>query len=247
MAVLKKYNTRSPKGLDKEVIKLKSAKLNTELAELQNVLYAEHKRKILVVFQGMDCSGKDGVVKGVFKGVNPLGIRVKAFKSPTLEENSYNFLWRIHKEIPATGMIQVFNRSHYEDILFPGVHKFIGETDIKRRMEQINSFEDVLTDDGTVIFKFYLHISREEQLVRLKERMAMPEKKWKYDPSDLKESRLWDAYMKMYEKIFDKCGPEHPWTIIPADQNWYRDFMVLSTLVPALRALKMKYPKIKIS
>jgi len=245
MGILSKYSTRSPKGLDKEVTKLKSAKLNTELAELQNVLYAEHKYKVLVVFQGMDGSGKDSVVKGVFRGVNPLGVRVKAFKSPTLEENSYNFLWRIHKEIPATGMIQVFNRSHYEDILFPAVHKLIDEDDIKRRIDQINSFEDVLTDDNTIVFKFYLHISKEEQLERLRERIAMPEKKWKYDPSDLKESRLWDLYMKMYERIFTKCGPDHPWTIIPADQNWYRDYMVLNTMVTTLKSLRMKYPKIK--
>jgi PPK2 family polyphosphate:nucleotide phosphotransferase len=245
MAVLTKIDTRSPKGLDKEATKLKSLKLNAELAELQNVLYAENKYKVLVVFQGMDASGKDGVVKNVFRGVNPAGIRVRSYKSPTLEESSHNFLWRIYKEVPCSGMIQVFNRSHYEDVLFPSVHNLVPEKTIKRRLDQINSFEDVLTDDNTILFKFYLHISKKEQMIRLKERMQMPEKKWKYNPSDLTESRLWDKYMKVYENIFAKCGKDHPWKIIPADQNWYRDYVVLTHIVPKLRELKMKYPKIK--
>jgi polyphosphate kinase 2 (PPK2 family) len=142
-------------------------------------------------------------------------------------------------------MIQVFNRSHYEDILYPSVHNLVSPGIIKKRLEQINSFEDVLADDNTIIFKFYLHISRKEQLIRLKERLSMPEKKWKYNPSDLSESRLWSKYMAVYENIFTKSGPSHPWKIIPADQNWYRDYMVLAHMVPMLRDLKMKYPKVK--
>lgn len=245
MSILAKIETRSPKGLDKEATKLKVLKLNAELAELQNVLFAENKYKVLVVFQGMDASGKDGVVKGVFRGINPAGVRVKSFKSPTVEERSHNFLWRIAKEVPPSGMIQVFNRSHYEDILFPTVHNLVPEKIMKRRYDQINSFEDVLTDNNTILFKFYMHISKKEQMERLKERMVLPEKKWKYNPSDIKESRLWDKYMKVYENIFAKCGKHHPWKVIPAGQNWYRDYVVLSHIVPKLRSLKMQYPKIK--
>lgn len=245
MSQLEKLHTKAPKGLEKDAVKLKSVKLNAELAELQNVLYAENKYKVLVVLQGMDASGKDGTVKSVFRGVNPAGIRVKSFKSPTLEENSHNFLWRIYKELPASGMIQVFNRSHYEDILFPGVHNLITPATVKRRMDQINSFEDVLADDNTLIFKFYLHISKKEQAQRLSDRINLPEKKWKYDPSDLKESKFWNSYMEMYESIFRKCGKKHEWEIIPADQNWYRDHLILTSLVTRLRKLKMKYPKVK--
>jgi PPK2 family polyphosphate:nucleotide phosphotransferase len=246
MGVLSRHATRAPKSLEKDTIKLKSAKLNTELAELQNVLYAENKYKVLVVLQGMDASGKDGTVKSVFKGVNPAGIRVKSFKSPSHEEKSYNFLWRIYKEIPHSGMIQVFNRSHYEDILFPGVHRQLTESLLRKRFDQINAFENVLADDHTIIFKFYLHISKKEQLKRLKERITLPQKKWKYDPSDLKESRYWNRYMEVYEQIFRKCGKEHPWEIIPADHNWYRDHLILKSIVERLRKLKMKYPKVKI-
>jgi PPK2 family polyphosphate:nucleotide phosphotransferase len=245
MANLEKLSTKAPSGLEKDAVKLKSAKLNTELSELQNVLYAENKYKVLVVLQGMDASGKDGTVKSVFKGINPAGIRVKSFKSPSIEEQSHNFLWRIYHELPPSGMIQIFNRSHYEDILFPGVHKLISHETVKRRMQQINSFEDVLTDDNTLLFKFYLHISKKEQSRRLEDRMNLPQKKWKYDPSDLKESKLWNSYMDMYKTIFNKCGKDHAWEIIPADQNWYRDYLILVSMVDRLKKLKMKYPKVK--
>lgn len=245
--MLEKKNTRSPRNWDKEATKLKSAKLNAELAELQNVLYAENKWKVLVILQGMDASGKDGVVKNVFRGVNPLGIRVKSFKAPTEEEKAYNFLWRIQKEIPRTGMIQVFNRSYYEDILVPAVHKTVPEKILKNRYDQINSFEHLLTDDHTLILKFYLHINRKEQAERLKERMELPEKKWKYDPSDLRESKLWNQYMAEYEKIFSQCSKKSPWHIIPAGQNWYRDYVILEKIVSGLKELRMKYPKVKIS
>lgn len=244
--MLTRLNTRAPKGFEKDATKLKTAKLNTELAELQNVLYAENKRKVLVVFQGMDASGKDGVTKNVFKGVNPSGIRVKSFKAPSELERSYNFLWRIYSEIPRTGMIHVFNRSHYEDILVPTVHELIDQKRVNSRYEAINSFEKVLTDDNTILFKFYLHISKKEQLIRLKERIEHPEKNWKYNEADIRESRLWDKYMKVYESIFKKCAAASAWHIVPADQNWYRDYIVSKTIVEGLRSLRMKYPKASI-
>lgn len=244
--MLAKIQTRAPKGCGKDKTKLQSAKLSAELAELQHVMYAENKWKLLVILQGMDASGKDGAVKSVFSGVNPMGIRVKSFKAPTEEEKAYNFLWRVNKEIPRTGMIQVFNRSHYEDILVPTVHKLVQPKLLEKRFEQINMFEDMLADDHTIILKFYLHISRKEQQEKLEERMTLPEKKWKYDPSDIKESKHWTAYMKVYEEIFKRCGKKHPWTIVPAGQNWYRDHIILKEIVGALKKLDMKYPKIKI-
>lgn len=246
--MLDKRSTRAPKGWDKDVTRLKNTELNAELAGLQNLLYAENKWKVLIILQGMDASGKDGVVKHAFSGgINPLGIRVKSFKAPTEEEKSYNFLWRIQKELPRTGMIQIFNRSYYEDILVPSVHATLPKKILKHRYDQIRSFEQLLADDHTVILKFYLHISRKEQLERLKERMLMPEKKWKYDPTDLKESKYWSLYMREYEKIFKTCSKDHPWIIVPAGQNWYRDHVILKETVSALKALKMKYPKVKIS
>lgn len=244
MASLSKIATRAPQKFDKEATRLKTAKLNNELSELQNLLYAENKHKLLVIFQGMDASGKDGATRNVFKGVNPLGIRVKSFKAPTREEASYNFLWRIYREIPASGMIQVFNRSHYEDILVPSVHNLIDKKKLNARYDYINAFENTLTDDNTIVLKFFLHISRKEQLIRLNERIKLPEKKWKYDPSDLKESKHWIKYMQVYETIFKKCQGTG-WNIIPADQNWYRDYAISKIIVDRLKGLDMKFPKLK--
>ena len=245
MNKLKKISTRAPKGFDKDAIKSKSVKLNSELSDLQNVLYAENKWKVLVIFQGLDASGKDGAAKNVFKGINPLGVHVKSFKSPTVEESNHNYLWRIFSSLPAKGMIQVFNRSYYEDILYPSVHKTIDKDILKNRFDQLNCLEEILVEDNTILLKFYLHISHKEQLIRLKERIALPEKNWKYSEADLKESKLWDNYMKVYELIFDKCDKNAKWMIVPADQNWYRDYVILKAIVEKLRSLKMKYPLIK--
>lgn len=245
MGQLSKIDTRAKKNFDKETTKLKFSKLNAELIDLQNILYAENKWKVLVIFQGMDASGKDGTTRNVFKGVNPLGIRVKSFKAPSEEEKSYNYLWRVFKEIPRSGMIQVFNRSYYEDILVPSVHKSVDPKLINNRYDDINAFEKILINDHTIIFKFYLHISKKEQNIRLKERISLPEKNWKYDESDLKESKKWNQYMEVYEQLFKRCNKNSPWHIIPADQNWYRDYLVIKTIVEQLRSLKMRYPLIK--
>lgn len=244
--MLGKINTRAPKGWQKDETKSKFEKLNAELTELQKLLYANNHYKLLVILQGRDASGKDGTVKNVFNGVNPSGINVKSFKAPTEEEKARNFLWRIQQEVPRSGMIQVFNRSHYEDILVPAVHELIPRKMIDRRYDQINSFEDLLEDDKTIILKFYLHISDEEQAERLKERMTMPEKKWKYDPSDMTEAKRWKKYKKEYERIIRECGKKRPWIIVPADQNWYRDYVVLETIVKTLKKLDLKYPEVQI-
>ncbi len=238
---LSKISTRAPKKLDKEKTKAQTQKLLIDLDELQNLFFASQKKALLIVVQGMDASGKDGVVANVFGAFNPMGIRVVSFKKPTEEEMAHDFLWRIHANAPRKGMIQVFNRSHYEDILIQRVHQWIDENTVKQRMQQINHFEEMLEQNGTKVMKFYLHISHEEQLERLTERMNTPEKNWKYNAQDLEESKLWDAYMKAYEEAIDKCSAKIPWQIIPADQNWYKEFLIASEVVKYLKSLKMSY------
>lgn len=242
---LSKIDTRAPKSLDKDETKKKTIAILQELDELQNVLYAESKHAVLVVIQGMDASGKDGLVNDVFTSVNPQGISVKSFKTPTQEELVHDFLWRIHQQVPAKGMIQIFNRSHYEDVLITRVHKWCDNNLAKKRMEAINNFEQLITEhNNTTILKIYLHISHQEQVERLQERMHIERKMWKYNENDLKESQLWNEYMKCYEDAFEKCN-HIPWHIIPADQNWYKNYLVAKLLRDTLKSFKMKYPGMK--
>jgi len=242
---LSDINTRAPKELDKKESKEKLEKIIEELSELQNLLYAENKHSVLVVIQGMDGSGKDGVIRNVFGKLNPQGVTVKSYKAPTDEELSHDFLWRIHSHAPAKGMIQIFNRSHYEDILVTRVHKWCDDDTAKKRMKAINDFEELLQDHNrTHILKFYLHISPEEQQSRLNERMHDPGKMWKYNDNDFAEAKLWDLYMNMYEDAFENCNVV-PWTIVPADQNWYKEIIIATALHELLTNLKMQYPGIK--
>lgn len=243
--ILHSLSTRAPKEFDKEETKIKIGELLTELKELQNLLYAEAKHSVLVVLQGMDASGKDGLIRNVFGELNPQGVTVKSYKVPTEEEYSHDFLWRIHKEAPAKGMIRVFNRSHYEDILVTRVHKMIDEETARKRMKAINHFEELLQQhNNTSILKFYLHVSAEEQKERLEERMSDPRKQWKYNEKDFAEAKLRDEYAKAYEDCFTKCN-EVPWTIVPSDQNWYKEYLVAQTLRDTLAGLHMKYPGLK--
>lgn len=242
---LSKIDTKAPKQLDKDATKKKLAAIQGELDELQNLLYAEGKHSILVVIQGMDASGKDGLIRDVFGSMNPQGVQVTSFKVPTPEELSHDFLWRIHEHAPAKGMVQVFNRSHYEDVLVTRVHSIIDDKTAVKRMAAINDFEKLLINhNNTHIIKLYLHVSREEQLARLQERMKVPQKMWKYNAKDIEESQLWDNYMDYYEEVFNKCN-EPEWNIIPADQNWYKSYLVAKLLRDALEDLKMKYPGMK--
>lgn len=241
--MLEKISTKAPKGLTKESLKIEFEELIARLQKLQCALYAENKRSLLIVLQGMDASGKDSTVKHVFGKINPMGVRVKPFKKPTTEEYSYDFLRRVHKHTPAFGLIHIFNRSHYEDILVPEVHNILPKDKLKRRYEYVNGFENMLTDHGTVILKFYLHISRDEQVKRFQRRLTNPEKYWKYDPADISESKRWDQYIKVYEQIFKKCSPELPWTIIPADDKWYRNYLIAKQVVEVLEKMNPKYPK----
>ncbi len=241
---LDKISTRAPRGLSKDKTKAKTEKILEELDELQNLLYAESKHAILIVLQAMDAGGKDGLVRNVFGKFNPQGVLVQSFKVPTAEELAHDFLWRIHKHTPAKGYIQVFNRSHYEDILVTRVHKLISDDTAFERMEAINNFEKMLLQNHTHILKFYLHISPEEQAERLQDRIKDPRKRWKYNENDFAERKLWKNYMAVYQDAFKYCN-EVPWTILPSDQNWYKEYLAASALLKLLKSLHMQYPDIK--
>jgi len=242
---LKDIDTDPPKDIAKEDAKKKLTKILDELDELQNLLYAESRHSVLIIVQGMDAAGKDGLTRDVFTSMNPQGVNVKPFKEPTLEELSHDFLWRIHQHAPAKGMIEIFNRSHYEDILITRVHGTIDDQTAKQRMKAINDFEHLLQEhNNTTILKFYLHISHKEQHSRLEERMEKPQKMWKYNANDFIESKLWQRYMEYYEDAFEHCG-DIPWHIIPSDKNWYKSYLVAKTLRDKLQSLKMKYPGMK--
>lgn len=242
---LKDIDTRAPKDMDKAKIKKATDKFVQELDELQNLLYAGGEHSVLVILQGMDASGKDGIINDVFAGMNPQGINVISFKQPSTEELSHDFLWRIHQHVPKKGMINVFNRSQYEDVLVTRVHGLIDDKTAKRRMRAINDFERLLRmNNNTIILKFYLHVSEEEQADRLKERMQNPAKMWKYNSRDKVEAALREKYIEYYEEVFDYCH-ETDWHIIPADQNWYKAYLVAQKVKEALEELDMKWPLIK--
>ncbi|MEO6220173.1 MAG: PPK2 family polyphosphate kinase [Ginsengibacter sp.] len=242
---LKDISTRAGKDYNKEETKDKTIKVLEELNDLQNLLFAGNKHSILIIIQGMDASGKDGVIRNVFTSMNPQGVTVKSYKAPTPEELSHDFLWRIHQHAPAKGVIQLFNRSHYEDILITRVHKWCDDETAYKRMKAINDWEELISiHNHTHIFKFYLHISREEQLQRLNERIKAPSKMWKYNENDFEEAKLWDTYMQMYEDCFKNCDII-PWTIVPSDQNWYKEYIIATTLRDGFAGLKMQYPGLK--
>jgi PPK2 family polyphosphate:nucleotide phosphotransferase len=242
---LKEISTRAPKDWDKEETKAKTTQILEQLDDLQNLLFAESKHAVLIVLQGMDASGKDGAIRKVLSTLNPQGVNVKSFKVPTEEELSHDFLWRVHRVTPSKGTIQIFNRSHYEDVLVTRVHKWIDDKTAKKRMKAINDFEQLLQEhNSTTILKFYLHISPEEQEQRLKERIHDPTKQWKYNENDFEEAKLWNDYMAAYEDCFEHCN-DVPWTIVPADQNWYKEHLIAHTLFKALEKLDMKFPGLK--
>lgn len=242
---LEKIDTRAPGKFEKEKTKSKLQSILEELDDLQNLLYAESKHAVLVVLQGMDASGKDGAIRHVFGNLNPQGVIVQSFKVPTQEELSHDFLWRIHKHAPAKGMIQVFNRSHYEDILVTRVHKLIDDATADKRIEAINHFEKLLVGhNNTVLLKFYLHVSAKEQHERLEERLQDEKKQWKYNEQDFVEAALRKEYVAAYEDCFNRCN-EPEWIIVPSDQNWYKEYIIASTLLESLKNLNMRFPGLK--
>lgn len=227
------------KKAGKQVLRL----LRKRLEDLQELLYAESERKVLMVLQAIDTGGKDGTIRHVFDGVNPQGVKVANFKKPTRNELAHDYLWRVHKHTPARGEIVVFNRSHYEDVLVVRVHNLVPPEVWKRRYDHINAFERMLVDEGTTVLKFYLHISKAEQRERLQARLDKPHKRWKFDPGDLKERALWDDYMDAFEAMLSKTSTEWaPWYIIPADRKWYRNLVIATILVQTLQGLNMQHP-----
>ena len=214
------------------------------LCELQELLYAERRHSLLICLQAPDTGGKDGAINHVLGAMNPQGCRVAAFKQPSVEELSHDFLWRAHKVAPATGEVVIFNRSHYEDVLVVRVHNLVPKETWSRRYDLINAFEKELVEHDTHILKFYLHISKEEQLKRFKERLDDPSKHWKISEADYKERGFWDEYVKAYEEALSRCSTEHaPWFIIPANHKWFRNLAIASIVVEHLESLKMKFPE----
>ena len=218
--------------------------LRQRLCELQELLYAEHKHSILLVFQAMDTGGKDGLIENLLTGINPAGVQVANFKAPSTEELNHDFLWRIHAHTPKRGHIGVFNRSHYEDVLITRVHGMIDDKTAKQRFEDINNFEQLLTRNGTRILKFFLHISKEEQAQRLQDRLDDSAKNWKFDPNDLKERAYWDDYQKVYEDALRHCSTdEAPWFVVPANRKWVRDLAIAEIVVAVLEEMNPQPPK----
>ncbi|HMQ84851.1 MAG TPA: polyphosphate kinase [Saprospiraceae bacterium] len=230
-----------PPAVDEETIKEQTEQWVEAIGDLQEILYAQKKYSLLVIFQGMDGSGKDGAVKKVFKECHPNGLSVYSFKKPTEQEFAHDFLWRVHQRVPEKGMIQIFNRSHYEDILIQRVHGWIDDERVANRMRAINAFEHLLqSENNTLILKFFLHISYEQQEQELLERQHEKDKFWKHNDNDWKERQHWPEYRRCYEYAIHHS--EIPWVIVPVDKRWYRDYIVARTLLETLRSLPLEYP-----
>ncbi|GIW25627.1 AMP/ADP-polyphosphate phosphotransferase [Meiothermus sp.] len=218
--------------------------LNKRLEELQELLFAEGKHKVLVVLQAMDAGGKDGTIRVVFDGVNPSGVRVASFGVPTEHELARDYLWRVHQQVPRKGELVIFNRSHYEDVLVVRVKNLVPKEIWQKRYHHIREFERMLADEGTTILKFFLHISKDEQRKRLQERLDNPKKRWKFRMGDLEDRKLWDQYQEAFEDAIRETSTLYaPWYVIPANKNWYRNWLVSSILVETLEGLQMRYPE----
>jgi PPK2 family polyphosphate:nucleotide phosphotransferase len=242
---LKKYDPddTGPYNSAEEVEEVLREQLD-ELAKLQYLLYAEHRRSLLIVLQGTDTAGKDGTIRHVMSAVSPLGVQVHAFKAPNEEELDHDFLWRVHRRTPPRGAIGIFNRSHYEDVLVVRVHGLVPRKVWKTRYDQINQFERILVNNDTIILKFFLHISKDEQRRRLEERLKDPTRHWKLSLKDVEERGYWSAYRKAYEAALSRCSTEWAaWHIIPANHKWYRNLLVAETIVKTLRDCRLEYPE----
>jgi PPK2 family polyphosphate:nucleotide phosphotransferase len=218
--------------------------LTGHIAQLQQMLYAQRQRKLLIVLQGMDTSGKDGTVRVLFSQINPMGLRGVTFKAPSLDELAHDFLWRVHRQVPAKGEIAIFNRSHYEDVLITIVQDMIDEKECKRRYAHIRDFERMLAETGTVIVKIFLHISKDEQRKRLQERLDDPDKQWKFDEGDIVQRKKWDDYQRAYERAIAATDADHaPWYVIPADSKTHRNLLISTLLLDIMQSLKLSYPE----
>ncbi|HEX5177235.1 MAG TPA: polyphosphate kinase 2 family protein [Chthoniobacteraceae bacterium] len=241
---LRKIDPGATGGATKEAAARRLEKIRAELCELQQILYAEHRRSLLIIFQAMDTGGKDGAIKSLCAGINPSGIVVTNFKAPTATELDHDFLWRAHRAVPGAGMIGIWNRSHYEDVLVVRVHKLVPAAVWQKRFDQINSFEALLAANGVTLVKFMLHISRDEQKERLQARLDDPEKWWKFNPRDLEDRARWKDYENAYEEVLNRCGTERaPWHVVPADRKWSRNLVVGETVLGVLKKMAPRYPK----
>jgi PPK2 family polyphosphate:nucleotide phosphotransferase len=230
---------------EKEAAKARTDEDAAAIDALQDRLYAEGKRALLVILQGTDTSGKDGTIRGVFKETGPLGVSVTAFKRPSEEELAHDFLWRAHLACPRRGTIGIFNRSHYEDVLVGRVRNLAPPAEIEQRYEQINAFEKMLTENGTTVLKFMLHISRGEQRKRLQDRLDEPQSRWKFNPGDLEDRALWDAFESAYELVLTRCSTGHaPWHVVPADRKWARNAIVAAVVRAELERIDPRYPEV---
>jgi PPK2 family polyphosphate:nucleotide phosphotransferase len=223
--------------------KLSLEKAVGKLDGLQYLLYAEHERALLMVFQGLDAAGKDGTIRHVMSGVNPQGCRVTSFKQPSAEERAHDFLWRVHSAVPPFGNFGIFNRSHYEDVLIVRVHNLVPKEVWSQRYDQINEFENILAANNVVILKFFLHISKDEQKKRFLDRLDDPQKQWKISEADFNERKYWDDYRKAYEAALSRCSTPHaPWFIVPSNKKWFRNLAVSHIVVETMEAMKLKLP-----
>ena len=244
---LDKLDPRDTAGFkDKDKTKDKTAEDALAIDVLQNRLFAEGKRALLVVLQGIDCSGKDGTVRAVFNSCGPIGVQVASFKAPSEEDLDHDYLWRVHKAVPPRGMIGIFNRSQYEDVLVVKVKSYTSPEAIELRYGEINDFERMLSQNGVKVLKFMLHISKEEQAERFKERIADPTKQWKFNPGDLDDRKLWEQYMAAYETALIRCSTEHaPWHVIPADRNWVRNGVIARIVRETMEEMNPQFPPVK--
>lgn len=239
---LKDYDPGFSGGLNKDSAREKTEKFCQRIGELQELLYANARHAVLILLQGMDCSGKDGTVKRVLEFVNPAGVETANFKTPSAEERAHDFLWRIHQQTPRRGEITIFNRSHYEDVLVVRVHKLVENKVWRSRFNHINNFEKLLADSHTIVLKFYLHISKKEQLQRLLEREQDQGKYWKLSAGDWKEREHWNDYTRAYEDAINRCSsPQAPWFIVPADKKWFRNLAVAEAIVTAMRPYRKQW------
>ena len=241
---LNEYETRYKGELDKITGKTQLKEETLALSDIQELMFAEHKQKLLIVLQGIDTSGKDGTIEHVFGDVNPQGTKVIGFKVPSKKELDHDYLWRVHQHTPGKGEIVIFNRSHYEDVLVVRVHDLAPKEVWKKRYDHINEFERLLANEGTTIRKFFLHISKQEQAKRFLARLDRPQKRWKFNPDDLKEREYWGDYKAAFEDMLSKTSTAYaPWYVVPSDRKWYRNLVVASVVLETLKSLGMEFPE----
>jgi PPK2 family polyphosphate:nucleotide phosphotransferase len=240
---LQNYSSGYTAKLDKKETKKRTRDLQCGIGEMQELLYANAQQAVLLLFQGLDASGKDGAIRSVLREVNPAGVQTANFKAPSEEERAHDFLWRVHHAVPRRGYLGIFNRSHYEAVLVERVIGELSKPTLKNRFRQIVEFERMLAENGVVLLKFYLHLGREEQRERLEERLELPQKNWKFSKGDLVVRSRWDDYMAAYEDMLNETSHRHAaWHVVPADHNWYRDFVIADATFAAMKALKLKWP-----